>query len=185
MRHRSWLTMGSLLAVLGAACAKGTETMSPSPSPLVTSSPTETTSPSPSPSPSPALADGRYFGSIKSVDFAGQPPNLVFDLAYLLTGEAANKAAAQHGLETPVPNDYYIVNDNPRLRTLKLSPTVSILLLDWANCCQTRFQADRAKFEHAFTLKKYPSGNYKGKFSGYWLTIRDGLVVKIWEQFFP
>jgi hypothetical protein len=182
MRHRSSLTMGLLLPVLIVSCTKGTETASPSPSP-VTSSPTATTSPSPTPSP--ALADGRYFGYIKSVDFAGQPPSLVFDLAYLLTGDAANEAAAQRGYETPVPNDYFIVNDNPKLRTLELSPTVSILLLDWANCCQTRFQADRAKFEHAFTLKKSPSGNYKGKFSGYWLTIRDGLVVKVWEQFFP
>jgi hypothetical protein len=109
----------------------------------------------------------------------------VFDLAYLLSGDAANKAAAQRGYETPVPNDYFIINDNPKLRTLELSPTVSILLLDWANCCQTRFQADRQKFQHAFTLKSYPNGNYKGEFSGYWLTVKGGFVVKIWEQFFP
>ena len=51
---------------------------------------------------------------------------MTFDLAYFLTGDAANQAAAEHGDETPVPNDYYIVNDNPSLRTHARLPTVSI-----------------------------------------------------------
>ena len=34
----------------------------------------------------------------------------------LLTGKAADDASAAHGGESPVPNDLYIQNDNPRLR---------------------------------------------------------------------
>ena len=34
----------------------------------------------------------------------------------LLTGKAADAASAAHGGESPVPNDLYIQNDNPRIR---------------------------------------------------------------------
>ena len=50
---------------------------------------------------------------------------LRFDRVQFLTGEEAERAAAANGDE--VDNDYYVVNDNPRLRTVQLlgSTTVS------------------------------------------------------------
>lgn len=139
----------------------------------------------PSASPSPALDDGRHFGYIQSVQLTAQPQFIVFDLAFLLTGDEANQAAADRGMETPVPNDYFIVNDNPRLRELPAAPGLRILLLDWTNCCDTMFRADPQLFQESFDRKKYPPGNYKGKFSGYWLTVRGGAVTKVEEQYFP
>jgi hypothetical protein len=52
---------------------------------------------------------------------------LRFDRAILLTGPAADAASAAHGGESPVPNDYYIQNDNPRLRDLPVRDDVSVV----------------------------------------------------------
>jgi len=135
--------------------------------------------------PSPVLEDGRHFGYIESVDIRTLPRTMVFDLAVFLTGDEANQAAAEHGDETPVPNDYYIVNDNPRLRTLDVSSDIRILLLDWKRCCDRFFPADPDRFEDSFFLNKYPAGNYKGKFSTYWLSVNGGVVTAIEEQYLP
>jgi hypothetical protein len=173
------------MAMLVAACAKeGSETASetPMPTPTATSpSPTD----GPSATPAPALEDGRHFGYIRSAQLTAEPQVIVFDLAELLTGDEANQAAAERGQETPVPNDYFIVNDNTRLRELPVAPGLRILLLDWTNCCDTMFRADPQLFQESFDQKKYPPGNYKGKFSPYWLTVKGGAVTKIEEPYFP
>lgn len=134
----------------------------------------------------PELEDGEHFGFVESVDAEGG--TMVLDLAYFLTGDEANQAAADHGDETPVPNDYYIVNDNPKLRTLSLSPDVELALLDWNNCCDEFFDGDLTTFATAIeTGEQVTVGDevYLGTLSPYWLTVQDGLVVRIEEQFLP
>ncbi len=136
MAKRTLLVVGWTIAMLGAACTNaGSESASGTPSPPTptATSPSPTGQPPPSPSPSPALEDGRHFGYIKSAQVTAQPQLIIFDLAYLLTGDEANQAAADRGLETPVPNDYFIVNDNPKLRVLPVAADMRILLLDWTN----------------------------------------------------
>jgi hypothetical protein len=140
------------------------------------------TEPAPT-APSAELKDGRHFGFIKRVDF--RTSTIVFDLAYLLSGEKANQAAAARGYETPVSNDYFVVNDNPKLRTLRLASDVEILLLDWKRCCSAFFSADRERFQASFRIKHFPTGNYQGKYGSYWLTVQDGAVVKIQNRYQP
>jgi hypothetical protein len=135
--------------------------------------------------PAAELEDGQHFGYIKSVDLGASPPTLVFDLAYLLTGEEANEEAAKRGYPTPVDNDYFIVNDNPRLRTLALAGDVRLRLLDREHCCDTFFDGDLERFAAAFRRTSYPPGNYLGKFTAYELTVEDGVVVEIDEHYFP
>lgn len=184
MGKRTLLLVGWSMAMIAAACTNaGSEHTSGTPLP-----PTPTAaSPAgqPSASPPPALKDGRHFGYIQSAQLRAKPRVILFDLAYLLTGDEANQAAADRGLETPVPNDYFIVNDNAKLRRLPVAPDLQILLLDWTDCCDAMFQANPQLFQESFDHKKYPSGNYKGKFSGYWLTVKDGAVTKVEEQYFP
>jgi hypothetical protein len=187
------------LAVFAAACAKDAEpgtspsegsTTGPtgsetSPAPVTgatgSGSPTETQSPSEAPSPE--LEDGRHFGSIESVDVENQ--TLVFDLAYFLTGDEANQAAAEHGDEVPVPNDYYIVNDNPRLRTLDVAPNVEVRVIDWTNCCEL-VQGEVQPFMDAFATNHHAwDALYKGSEAPYWLTVEGGVVVKIEVQYLP
>ena len=45
----------------------------------------------------------------------------------LLTGNAADAASAAHGGESPVPNDYYIQNDNPRLREVVIADQATVI----------------------------------------------------------
>ncbi len=196
MHRRGLLMLPLALALLSSACggdggaaAVGSPTSPPAPASSVPSStpdPTTSAAPSPTPTavPSPELEDGKHFGYIRSVDASGQPATLVLDLAYMLTGEDAAQAAKEHGDEYPPPNDYYIVNDNPKLRTLILSPDVRIRVLDWANCCQTFFAGDLTAFADGFAHPD-PAGAYRGPTSPYWLWVKDGQVVRIQEQYLP
>jgi hypothetical protein len=194
MRKRLAIAFLIAAALFAAACSKNggaAAAGSPSssaPAPTTSSptpTPTESPSESPTQSPSAELPDGRHFGFIHSIDLSSHVPTLVFDLAYFLTGDAANKAASKHGEATPVPNDYYIVNDNPRLRTLALDPDVQIELVDWANCCDAVFIGDLQSFADSFQGTPNPSGEYRGGASPYWITVEHGVVVKIREQFLP
>ena len=109
----------------------------------------------------------------------------MFDLAYFLTGDEANQAAAEHGDEVPVPNDYYIVNDNPRLRTLDVAPNVEVRVIDWTNCCEL-VQGEVQPFMDAFATNHHAwDALYKGSEAPYWLTVEGGVVVKIEVQYLP
>jgi len=127
-------------------------------------------------SPAPELQDGRHFGLVRSIDVQTSPGTIVFDPAVQLTGEAANRVAAMRGDEVPVPNDVYKVNDDPMVHTLALSPGVEIRLVNWDDCCGT-VTADPEAFKASFR----GSNNYWG----FWVTLEDGFVVKITEQYHP
>jgi serine/threonine-protein kinase len=131
------------------------------------------------------LEDGEHFGFIDKV--SPQPGTMVFDLAYFFTGEEANEVAASRGDETPVPNDFYIVNDNPRQRKLALAPDVEIVLIDWDVCCDVTFLAPVDVFAEAMagSFVEIDGQIFGGSGSPYFLTVEDGLVVRITEQFLP
>ncbi len=198
------LTLLLALALVSAACSnEGTFLTSPSttgsegltasatasPTSPATSEPTESESPEPTQSESPSatsapeLEDGRHFGFIRSVDVPAQ--TMRFDLAYFLMGDEANQAAAEHGDEVPVPNDYYIVNDNPKLRTLAVSPDVEVWVIDWADCCDL-VSGEVQPFMDAFATKHHAwDALYSGSEAPYWVTVQDGRVVKIEVQYLP
>lgn len=154
--------------------------------PTGTTGPTAPTGATGETGPPPAeLDDGEHFGFVEEVDPGGG--TLVLDLAYFLTGEAANEAAAEHGDEVPVPNDYYIVNDNDRLRALALADDVELSLLDWNDCCDERFEGDLETFARAIDEGMVESDGfvYQGTLSPYWLIVEDGVIVRIEEQYLP
>jgi hypothetical protein len=132
-----------------------------------------------------ALEDGRHFGYVRSVDVdAG---TLEFDLAYFLSGEEANAAYQAAGGTGPVPNDHFVVNDNPLLRTLPLAPDVRLRLLDWNHCCETFFNGDLALFGQAIEEQgDVTDGDliYRGQ-SQWWITVENGVVTEIEEQYSP
>lgn len=194
MSRRTHLTLPLTLLLLASGCGGNggpiAGTTSPAPPATSASTPTPTPTPppaspgSPTPVPTPQLEDGKHFGYIRSVGLSTQPATMVFDLAYFLTGEDAVQAAKEHGDEYPPPNDYYIVNDNPKLRTLPLAPEVKIRLIDWGDCCETFFTADPEAFAGAFTTPD-PTGQYQGPNSTYWIWVQGGGIVKIQEQYLP
>ena len=139
----------------------------------------------PAPFPGASLQDGRHFGYVRAVDVdAG---TIEFDLAYFLSGKEANAAYHAAGGTGPVLNDYFVVNDNPRLRTLALAPDVRLRLLDWNHCCETFFDGDLALFARAIRDQEDVTDGgliYRGQ-SQWWITIEHGVVTEIEEQYSP
>lgn len=68
------------------------------------------------PEPTPALADGRYFAFVMAGRGETGAHSMGVDLAEMLTGEEARRAAVEHGVigeGEDLPNDFYI--DNPEI----------------------------------------------------------------------
>ena len=126
--------------------------------------------------------DGRYFGFIKWLDLQNDPPVLVIDFAEFLTGAAAEQEAHAAGDEVL---DYYIVNETPKLRTLEIDLTgARVRLVTWSkhNIPDptdvevdkfARIRRDPAPWEQSVLL------------SPYWITVADGEIVRIKEQYLP
>ena len=124
-----------LMAATLAAC--GSDTANPPPSPAqpaqagpaaTTPSKPTTAQPASRPAASPPPATrGSDFGFIRSWTAKTGTFYLRFDRAVLLTGKAADDASAAHGGESPVPNDYYIQNDNPRLREVAIADQAKVI----------------------------------------------------------
>ena len=72
------------------------------------------------------------FGYIKSLEQKGAGYELKFDPAWFLSGETANKAAAEDGAVPPgepVPNDNYVVDEGHRLLTYRVAPDARVTVL--------------------------------------------------------
>ena len=131
-------SLAILTAVTLAACGGSSETADPQPG---AAQPTPAAAPSTAPASKPATAQPATqpaaapttatrrsdFGFIRSWYAKPGAFYLRFDRAILLNGDAADAASAAHGGESPVPNDYYIQNDNPRLRDLAIANQITVV----------------------------------------------------------
>jgi hypothetical protein len=124
------------------------------------------------------LADGRHPVFLKAVD--AKRRTVTFDLIQFYTGRAAAKAAAEDHQESPPPNDHYIRNTNPRLRTLRVRPgapiTVNTLAFEETGSSTRNVVVSLAKLASWFPRESRPT---------FWITVQDGRVVRIQEQFLP
>jgi hypothetical protein len=136
--HRLALaSLAILTAVALAGCGGGSDTADPQPSPAqpAPASPSVATTSRPTPAqPASGRAStlttatrGSDFGFIRSWTAKTGTIYLRFDRAVLLTGKAADAASAAHGGESPVPNDIYIQNDNPRLRDVAIVDQATVI----------------------------------------------------------
>lgn len=197
-RRRTLLVVAAivlgLLSIAGGAVIalsddeEAAETASPTPettsigTPAPTSpSETASTTPSTSPTGSPVLADGRHFVYVTE---AARPEDgastVTFDLAYFYRGERAEVEAAERGDE--VVNDYYIVNDNPRMRTLPLADIVVVRYIPVDQCCDLQDGNVDAWLESI--LETNPT-DYPGKDAAWWFRVEGGLITRIEQQFLP
>ena len=124
------------------------------------------------------LVDGRHPVIIKTVD--PDRRTITFDLIQLYWGDDATTEAAKDHQESPPPNDYYIRNVNPRLRTMSVwadAPiTCNILTAGYTGSAtkNVRLPLDRL----AIVLPHDGGGLF-------WITVRHDQVVKIAEQYLP
>jgi hypothetical protein len=173
---------GALIAL--SDDAERAETKSPAPSrgpsetPEIGESP-ET--PEPSVSGSPILADGRHFVYVETASRREDGSKSVrFDLAYFYRGERAEQEAAERGDE--VVSGYYIVNDNPRLRTLPVADDVEVEYIPESFCCELQPGNIDAWLEAV--LQTNPT-DYPGTNVPWWFTVEDGEVTWIKQQYLP
>jgi hypothetical protein len=185
--RRTMVAATLLLSLTAAACtsnsstAAGTDSPTTQPStasPSLEPTPSESGSPSPSPTPEPVIEDGRHFVFVKKASDG----SMTFDLAEFYTGDAANEIAGERGDEVPVPNDVYIVNDNPKLRTVPVADDAKIHVLKWSVCCDVIVTLTYDKFAGYVA---HPTDDFHGTSSPYWIRVQGGEIVKIDEQYLP
>ena len=92
-----------------------------------------TTAAAAAPPPAATQCEGdRLFGHIKSLTAVGGHYELRFDPAWFLSGETANRAAAEDGAVPagqPIPNDNYVVEEGHRLLTFLVRRTAHVTVL--------------------------------------------------------
>ena len=103
------------------------------------------------------------------------PSGIEFDLACWFTGEAAVAAAAEDGAEPP-PNDYYVRNDNPQIRSLPVSSESEVVWYPTGDPASDAVVAFTDRVDGAAA---------RGFFFGVWLDVIDGEVFRIREQWVP
>ena len=149
--------------------------------PTPTASETESTTPSTSPTESPVLADGRHFVYVtEGARREDGSSTVTFDLAYFYRGGRAEQEAAERGDE--VVNDYYIVNENPRLRTLSLADAVVVRYIPVDQCCDLQDGNVDAWLESV--LETNPT-DYSGKDAAWWFRVEGGQITRIEQLFLP
>lgn len=127
----------------------------------------------------------RQFCYIKDANESAGKFMLVVDYAQFLTGEEAAQAAAARGDESPPPNDYYIVNDNPRLRTFPVDNRVMKVFLHVRSDGTTSDRYEIRFGEWFDWFNGMSGGSNVIKMVPYWITITGGKITKIEEQYLP
>lgn len=120
-----------------------------------------------------ALPDGSWFGYVEATS-AG---SVEFDLACWFSGDAANAAALEDGeTEVPVPNDYYVRNQNRALRSVPVADGAKVVWLEDPDPSRP-------------TTSDYPTWRAvrdgRTYLPGVWLTVAGGEVTEISEQYVP
>lgn len=119
-----------------------------------------------------ALPEGEWFGLVESASASG----IEFDLACWFVGEAAVEAAAEDGEESPPPNDYYVRNDNPLLRSIPVPPDLEVI---W-------YPTGDPTSEATVAFSDWVDGVIgRGLQFGVWIEVIDGEVFSMREQWVP
>ena len=120
------------------------------------------------------LVDGRHPVFLKTVDPAARL--ITFDLIQLYFGEEAKREELKdHDTTYPAPNEVYLRNINPRLRTLPVRTSATISVLD------NNFDATDGYASLANLAAVLPRQGVMP----FWITVRHGQVVRIAEQYIP
>jgi hypothetical protein len=136
------------------------------------------------PSAASTAEDGRHFCYVKTVKWEGSTPKITVDYAEMLSGAAAAAAAAAAGEESPPPNDYFISNKNPKLRTFPMSTSAKIKMISGSEgLVMEGYSMTVSAWFDAFSGM---SGYFPAiKQVRYWITIKNGTVIRIEEQYLP
>lgn len=130
------------------------------------------------------LEDGRHPAYLHAIDVDGR--TITVDVIQFLTGQAAVEAYQADHPDDPdgPPNDYYILNVNPRLRTLPVAVDVTVELVRLHENGDA--DLDPATWEELPSyLALTPPDDARLSWNPHWLTVRDGQVIALEEQYLP
>jgi len=114
---------------------------------------------------------------------SGDRIRLTLDYVQVLWGEDANREAERRGLESPVPNDYLIVNDNPRLRVFPVKPGITVHVI-YNDDGTVRYEGRDITLDEWYSRLEGPLADQYS--SSYFLvTVEDGVITKIAQQYTP
>lgn len=120
------------------------------------------------------LPDGQWYGEVDGADPAG----VRFDLMCFFLGEEADKAALEDGeVMVPVPNGYYVRNTDTTVRTFDVAEGTQVLHYPTGDPATARV-LDYAEWAGLVT-------DGQVLLLGVWLTVDDGAVVAVEEQWTP
>ena len=125
------------------------------------------------------LPDGRHPVRITTVD--PDQRTITFDLIQFYWGDDATREAAKDHQESPPPNDYYIRNINPRLRTLPV-------LADAPITCNTLAAGYTGSTTKNIRLPLWRLAivmQATHNSPPFWITVHHGQVARIAEQYLP
>jgi hypothetical protein len=124
------------------------------------------------------LEDGRHPVYLRTVDPGRRA--ITFDLVQFFTGDAATRAAAEDGKESPPPNDVYIRNVNARLRTLPVAADAPIT----ANTLTAQSSGSATK-NVPLTLDELAGYFPAADADPFWITVEGGQVTRMAQQYLP
>jgi hypothetical protein len=131
------------------------------------------------------LPDGRHAVFLHAIDVdAG---TLTVDVVQFLTGQAAADAYRRDHPEDPdgPPNDYYIVNENPRLRTLTVAGSLHVRLVRLEETGTADLE-DATWLELPGYFAPWQEHDLDGLHPNpFWVTLVEGLIVGLEEQYLP
>ena len=156
-------------------------------------------------SPAELAGDGRYFGSVRAADAESQPQSIDFDVAQFFFGEDVQKAAEADGAVRPgeaVANDHYARDPKNDIDVLPLAPDVQVTAGPPASFLMSYMPYATQKRCYGSTGYALSETNACLRLSlpaffgalkeldyrrgiPVWVTIDDGRVVRIDEQYFP
>ena len=168
----------SLMAAAVGGCGGGSEEAGGAGGAPATTTAPAATAATPTTSEPVVLADGRHPVYLKTID--PERGTITFDLIQFFVGEAATKAAAEDGKESPPPNDYYIRNVNSRLRTLPVRSDAPITV----NVLAAQSTGSSTK-DVSVTLDELAGYFPNSGTAPFWITVEQGQVTKIAQQFLP
>ena len=151
-------------------------------------------------SPPEISGDGRYFGYIRGADASER--TIDFDVAQFFYGDSVQKAAEEDGAVPPgepVPNDHYERNPDQKVETLQLAQDASVYAAPPASFLMPyvarseRLKCERGASPVRCTQLPLTSGAFfkaTEKLAAkqgipVWVTLREDLVERIDEQYFP
>jgi hypothetical protein len=135
--------------------------------------------------PAAVLEDGRHATLLHGLDIDGR--TITVDVVQFLTGQEAIDVYRRDYPDEPLgpPNDCYVVNANPRLRTLPVADGVTVRVVRLGESTGANPSPGTWEELPSHLARNTPDDPDLLSYSPFWITVDDGRVTAIEEQYTP